>query len=93
MKTPTLIVRLAGLYLAVASVLTLVQVHKITSLPGGTVAENPMLGDMTLYTSVGLIVGVVAASFAGPLARLLTFDSEPREKARDLSDSLLGRKP
>ena len=43
-------------------------------------------------TALTLSIGVIAAVFAGPLARILTFDSEPQEKARDLTDTLLSGK-
>jgi len=45
-----------------------------------------------VYLWLGLGAGLAATLFAGPLARILTFDSEPRESSPDLEDQLLGRK-
>jgi hypothetical protein len=93
-KTPTLIVRLVGLYLVTSSAIALVQIQKMESMPGmmGMPANvNPMLGSMQFFAGLGLLVGVGATWFAGPLARLLTFDSEPGKNSRDISDQLLGR--
>jgi hypothetical protein len=90
MKTPTLIVRLGGLYLLTTCSLGLIQLHKMHAMAGG--AHNPVTGDFKLYLWGGLIVGLGATLFAGALARLLTFDSDQRESPSDFSDRLIGRK-
>lgn len=51
--------------------------------------QIPKVVDFQLYMWIGLVVALGAAAFAGPLARLLTFDSEPREPATEFSDQLL----
>lgn len=76
MKTPTLIVRLAGLYLIVQSSLTLIQVRKIKAMSGGMVtAQDQLVGDIWIYAIAGLVIGLLGTLFAGALARLLTFDA------------------
>lgn len=93
METPTLIVRLVGLYLLATcstGLLQLKQAQAMASQFGG--ATMPGLSDFGLYLWLGLVVGLAAAIFAGPLARLLTFDAAPRESSPDLGDQLLGRK-
>jgi hypothetical protein len=96
MKTPTLIVRLVGLYLLLNGVIALLQVQKMeamqVTLPGMPVQQNGVFGDVQLYAGISVFAGLALAVFAGRLAELLTFDSSPREKAVDLSDQLLGRK-
>ena len=88
MKTPTLIIRLLGLYLLGASGMLLHQMHRANEMAGRFAAGAAISGDVKVYGVCGLIIGVIAAVFAGPLARILTFDSEPQEKARDLTDTL-----
>ncbi|MBX3751531.1 MAG: hypothetical protein KF897_15740 [Opitutaceae bacterium] len=51
--------------------------------------QIPKVVDFQLYLWIGLVVALGATAFAGPLARLLTFDSEQREPAVDISDQLL----
>jgi hypothetical protein len=92
MKTPTLIVRLVGLYLLTTCSIGLLQLKKAQAMVGqfgGT--QNQMIADIGVYLWLGLLVGLGATIFAGPLARLLTFDSDPREKSLDLSDQFLRR--
>jgi hypothetical protein len=86
MKTPTIIVRLIGIYLLTNSIITLIQVGRMASMQQ---AQNPMLGDMQIYAWIGIIVGLVATAIAGVLARLLTFDSEEPKKNPSLRDQLL----
>jgi len=90
MKTPTLIVRLVGLYLLVSCSINLVQIHRAQSLLGSNgfgPQQESIVSDMQLYSIFGLIVGAAATWLAGPAARLLTFDSAPNEM--DLSERLL----
>lgn len=75
MKTPTLIVRLVGIYLVVQSSMTLLQVQKMKALGGIGSAQNQIVGDIWIYAIAGLVVGLAATAFAGIIARLLTFDS------------------
>lgn len=93
MKTPTIIVRLGGLYLLTTCTIGLIQLNKaqamVTQFGAG---QNPMVGDMQLTLWIGLVVGLAATVFAGPLARILTFDADAREPSVDFTDRLLGRK-
>jgi hypothetical protein len=92
MKTPTLIVRLTGLYLLVSNTVGLLQLHKAKAMMGtfGT-PQMQLMVDMQLYLWLGLLVGLAATVFAGFLARLLTFDSEPGGGRGDYSERFLGR--
>ncbi|MGA2445210.1 MAG: hypothetical protein ABSG50_07270 [Opitutaceae bacterium] len=92
MKTPTLIVRLVGLYLLATCPVALFQIQKVHALAGASTLQDNLVGVFQFYAWLGLVVGLAATLFAGPLARLLTFDSEPRDKSADLSDQLLERK-
>jgi len=96
MKTPTIIVRLIGLYLLANSIITLIQIGRMATMqqtmqggPNPTLTQNPMLDDMRIYAWIGIIVGLVAIAIAGPLTRLLTFDSEQPNKNPSLRDQLL----
>jgi hypothetical protein len=91
MKIPTLIVRLIGLYLLATCSIGLFQVQKMQAIAGPAFRQNDLAGDLQIFAWLGLVVGFVATGFAGPLARFLTFDSEPKERSADLSDQLLGR--
>ena len=51
-----------------------------------------MVSHLQTYAIIGLIVGIAATAFAGPLARLLTFDSERKKGDADLGDQLLKQK-
>ncbi len=73
MKICTLIVRLLGLSLVFTSGAALYQLQRAKSMMGGL--GNPFSGDIVAITVVQLIIGLVAAIFAGKLARLLTFDA------------------
>lgn len=92
MKTPTIIVRLGGLYLLITCGVGLIQLHKaqLMSTQFG-LNKNQIASDMQLYLGIGLLVGLAVTTYAGPLARILTFDSEPRERLQDLSERLLKR--
>ena len=68
------------------------QMHRANEMAGRFAAGAAISGDVKVYGVCGLIIGVIAAVFAGPLARILTVDSEPQEKARDLTDTLLSGK-
>jgi hypothetical protein len=95
MKTPTLIVRLVGLYLLASCAVGIMQIGQMESLAGPvgvSTQQQSVVSHMQVYCVFGLIVGLAATAFAGPLARMLTFDSEPREAASDLADQLLKRK-
>lgn len=84
MKTPTLIVRLVGLYLVAQSGIALLQVQKMGTLAAGMgMRQNPVPGDIQAYAVIGLLVGLAATAFAGPLARMLTFDSGPKGRSED----------
>jgi hypothetical protein len=90
MKTPTLIVRLIGLYLLTTCSIGLLQLNKAQAMvlqTGGS--QNKMIADFGIYLWVGLLIGLGATIFAGPLARILTFDSDPSEESLDLSDQFL----
>ncbi len=91
MKTPTLIVRILGLYLLTTCSIGLLQMHRIQTLaPNVPTQQANVFGDLQIYLSLGLLVGLAATRFAGPLARVLTFDSERKEKNVDFTDVLLG---
>lgn len=79
MKTPTLIVRLIGLYLVVQNIGALIQAHKAKAMFGGV--RSPQLDqivEIQIYAAVFLVIGVVAVISAGRLAGILTFDA-PRD--------------
>ncbi|MDB6165783.1 MAG: hypothetical protein JWQ83_923, partial [Lacunisphaera sp.] len=67
MKTPTLIVRLVGLYLIVHNTVALIQAQKINAMGGVGFAQQQIVGDIRIYAVVGLLAGLAAAIFAGPL--------------------------
>lgn len=93
MQTPTLIVRLGGLYLLASCSIGLIQLQKAQAFAAQFGArQNQMGGDISVYLWMGLVIGLVATAFAGPLARILTFDAAVREPSVDLSERLLGRK-
>ncbi|MCR6655175.1 MAG: hypothetical protein NVV63_05010 [Opitutus sp.] len=83
MKTPTLIVRLVGLYLTLWSVQTFLQLRRAAEFSGEATLTNPFLADAKLYAWLALIVGIAATAFAGPLARLVTFDAASCGKSRE----------
>ena len=92
MKTPTLIVRLVGLYLLASCAIGIMQIGQMESLAGPvgiSTQQQSVVSHMQVYCVFGVIVGLAATVFGGPLARMLTFDSEPREAASDLADQLL----
>jgi hypothetical protein len=92
MKTPTLIVRLVGLYLLTTCSIGLLQLNKAQAMVGSLGgSKNQMIADFGIYLWIGLIIGLSATFFAGPLARILTFDSDPSEQSHDLSDQFLRR--
>ena len=92
MKTPTLIVRLFGLYLLTTCTVGLLQLNKTKAVMGSFgVPQLQLMADMQLYLWLGVLVGLAATVFAGFLARLLTFDSEPSGGSHDYSDRFLGR--
>jgi hypothetical protein len=53
--------------------------------------QNQMLADFSVFLWLGVILGLGATIFAGLLARLLTFDSDPSQNSLDLSDKFLRR--
>ena len=91
MKTPTLIVRLIGIYLVVTCSIGLLQLHNMASFGGQAFAMNPVLASFPVYCWIGLVVGVATTLFAGLLARLLTFDSELGSKTTDFSDRFMSK--
>lgn len=77
MKTPTLIVRLIGIYLVVQNTGALIQARKVITIIGDTaVVQKQILVTNQVYLAIGLIVGLIVVVFAGWLARILTFDSK-----------------
>ncbi len=90
MKTPTLIVRLTGLYLLATCSFALFQIHNMPVFAGASAGQHNPVDDYQVFASLGMVAGLVASFFAGPVARLLTFDSEPKGKTVELSDRLLG---
>ena len=95
MKTPTIIVRLIGIYMLTTSIMALVQLGRFTTampmLPGVNVQQNQMIGDFQIYAWIGIVIGLAATTFAGFLAKLLTFDADSRVGHDDLSGRFLGR--
>jgi len=75
MKTPTLIVRLVGLYLIVQNSITLIQAQRINTMGDMGLTQQQIVGDIRIYAVVGLLAGLATALFAGLLARILTFDA------------------
>lgn len=85
MKTPTLIVRLVGLYLLGQGTIVLLQIQKMGAMGAGLgMQRNPALGDVQLYAIIDLFLGLTATVFAGRLARVLTFDSGPGQVSDDV---------
>jgi hypothetical protein len=86
MKTPTLIVRLVGFYLLLNNGISLFQLNKFRSSTKGfeQMAVNEVSSGMITSLWIGLIAGLVFATMAGRLARLLTFDSEPKSNFDDI---------
>jgi hypothetical protein len=91
METCTLLVRLAGLCVFGKSGMVLHAVIQTKSLMGSMAAGNKMslagnpalqqIATMQAYAIAGLLIGLGAIIFAGPLARVLTFDAQPRRKS------------
>ena len=75
MKTPTLIVRLVGLYLIGQNTIALIQAQKMNAMGGMGLAQQQIVGDIWIYAVVGLLIGLAATIMAGRLARVLTFDA------------------
>jgi translation initiation factor 6 (eIF-6) len=113
MKTPTIIVRLIGIYLLTTSTIGLIQISRqeavqeamqqqiqqtirqqTAGLPhvqmqSTQMSENPLIGEIQIYSWIGIVVGLTAIAAAGFLARLLTFDAEPKKNNPSLRDQLL----
>ena len=88
MKTPTLILRLCGLYLlwkGVAGFYTYYQIKKqlAGAMPEMEVLRSAWGGISPEFALYGLtILGLAVTRFAGPLAAFLTLDSrEPTKRA------------
>ena len=77
MKTPTLIVRLVGLYLIGQNTIALIQAQKMNAMGGMGLAQQQIVRDIWIYAVVGLTIGLAATIMAGRLARVLTFDAGP----------------
>lgn len=76
MKTPTLIVRLVGLYLLGSGMMVLLQLQKMGAMNAGMgLRQNSVVADAQLYAAIGSFIGLAATVFAGRLARILTFDA------------------
>ena len=81
MKTSTLILRLIGLYLLTKCSLGLLHLKKAQAMVGPFGGSSgPMVEELRLYLWLGLVLVMGATLFAGPLARLLTFDSGTTER-------------
>lgn len=90
MKTPTLIVRLVGIYLVVKCGLSLVALSTLRSSPAvASGATSGFMSQMDFACWAGVILGACAVLQAGSLARLLTLDSEPGARKPDITDALL----
>jgi NhaP-type Na+/H+ or K+/H+ antiporter len=70
MKTPTLIVRLAGIYLLVNAFFAL---FSLTQVP---VPDGSALGLFKYSCAFGACIGLVVTRYAGWFAKILTFDAE-----------------
>jgi hypothetical protein len=91
METCTLLVRLAGLFLFGKSWMVLHTIFQakplMESMMGGNkaaMAMNPAFQQFAMtqgYAIAGFLIGLTAIIFAGPLARLLTFDAKPIRKS------------
>jgi hypothetical protein len=68
------------------------QVESLAGPVGVSTQQQSIVSHMQIYCGFGLIIGLIATAFAGPLARMLTFDSEPRENGSNLADQLLKQK-
>jgi hypothetical protein len=89
MKTPTIIVRLIGLYLLANCSIALLQIHQVGGIG---MQANSIINNMQLYAIFGLVIGVATSLFAGPLARFLTFDAEAITEKDEFTDKLFKRK-
>ena len=70
MKTPTLIVRLAGIYLLVNAFFAL---FSLTQVP---VPDGSALGVFNYSCAFGACLGLVVTRYAGWFAKILTFDAQ-----------------
>ncbi len=76
MKTPTLIVRLVGLYLLIKCSIGLLQLKRAQAMVGLVGSSSmPLVEDFRLFLWLGLALGLVSTLFAGPFARILTVDA------------------
>lgn len=75
MKTPTLLIRLIGLYLLLQNTAALIQAQKLNTITRNAGLPLQVAGNVQLYAIVGLLVGLGATLFAGAIARILTFDA------------------
>lgn len=76
MKTPTIIVRLIGLYLIAQNTVALIQAQKLNAMSKAMLAvQNEVAGDIRIYAIAGLLIGLAATLKAGLLAQILTFDA------------------
>ena len=75
MKTPTLIVRLVGIYLLVVSILALWGLSKMGVQTGSYQGQIPMMTQMRMLLWAQLIAGLIGTLFAGRMALILTFDA------------------
>lgn len=91
MKTPTLIVRLLGLYLITSSAGGIWVTRQVRGPELPAFTANSSLQEFALIAWASLFVGIGVALFAGPLARVLTFDAEPKQRSVNFSDQLLQR--
>ena len=70
MKTPTLIVRLAGIYLLVNAFFAL---FSLTQVP---IPDGSALGVFKYSCAFGACLGLVVTRYAGWFAKILTFDAQ-----------------
>lgn len=66
------------------------KIHAAVGQLGGS--QNEVVADIEIYLWVGVVVGLGASRYAGPLARMLTFDSEPKDSSSDFGDKFIDKK-
>ncbi len=97
MQTPTLIVRLLGLYLTITGIQGLVTLYRMRHLAKSidlnisvSIANHPLTHDALFWLIGSLLVGLFMTWRAGWLAHLLTFDADgARRSGLSFSDRLL----
>jgi hypothetical protein len=95
MHTPTLIIRLLGIGSVIFCGNELMAFHEIDGRTGDAFSALASAATQTAVAELigGLVLGLIAALFAGQLARILTFDAEPSMARPSFSDQLLSAPP